>query len=126
MKKTTLLFIAFLFFALAFFFLRPVPNLTVENSITENAVVSDIYEGGIKDAVFEVANSDRKFYINRGLENGLDLDVLKEKLIGQEVIFKYPDYWTPLDWNKSHRHVSVLMQDDVVIYDEAKYYATKK
>ena len=56
----------------------------------------------------------------RGLEAGLVLDDLKAKLIGHEVVIKYPKYWTPLDWNNSIRHLSKLEFKDEVIFDELK------
>ena len=63
---------------------------------------------------------DRQFYINRGLENGLDLDILKEKLVENSIVVKYPKYWTPLDWNNSNRHLSKVEFGDKVIFNEFK------
>ncbi len=105
-----------LLFVLSIF--KPVPIVTEDRAITETGIVSSIYEAGIKDVVFRVENTTRRFYINRGLENGLDLKELQNKLIGKEVVFKYPKYWTPLDWNNTVRHVSKVEINDEVIFNE--------
>lgn len=98
----------------------PVPIVSEDKAIVEVAVVTDIYEGGVKDVVFKTNKNLPRFYINRGLENGLDLQSLREKLLGQSVVFKYPKYWTPLDWNNTVRHVSKVEFNNEVIFNELK------
>ncbi|MFT6814735.1 MAG: hypothetical protein ACJAZ3_000628 [Sphingobacteriales bacterium] len=124
-RKSILLKVLFItvvsfFFVAIFSVFSPVPIVPEEKAIVETAVVTNIYEGGIKDVVFICENHPRKFYINRGLENGLNLTTLKEQLIGQEVTFKYPKYWTPLDWNDEFKHVSKVELDGVIVFNELK------
>ena len=119
MKK---LFIGFgiLFFLFAVLILRPVPIVSEDRAIMETGIVSDIYEGGENDLVFRLENKKRRYYINRGLENGLDLTDLQKRLIGREITLKYPDYWTPLDWNDEIKHLSKVEIQGEVIYNELK------
>ncbi|MFO7863575.1 MAG: hypothetical protein R6U85_06210 [Salinivirgaceae bacterium] len=108
-----------LFFILTLgFILKPVPIVTEDEALVEEGIVESISEGGTNDVLFILANSETRFYINRGLESGLDLGVLKEKLIGQKVVFKYPKYWTPLDWNDKIKHVSKVEFGNEIIFDE--------
>lgn len=65
-------------------------------------------------------NNERRFYINRGLENGLEINNLKEKLIGNPIVVKYPKYWTPLDWNNSVRHISKVEFNDEIVFNELR------
>jgi len=82
--------------------------------------VPQIYEAGIKDVVFILKGNDTHYYINRGLENGLVLNELKDKLIGQKIKIWYPKYWTPLDPKNAIRHLSKLALGQEVIFNELR------
>lgn len=99
---------------------RPVPIVSENKAISENGIVTKIFANKGNDVIFILKNTSRIFYINRGLENGLDLNSLKEKLIGNPIVVKYPKYWTPLDWNNSVRHISKLEYNDEVLFNELK------
>ena len=81
-------------------------------------VVSEIWPGPSFDVLFKLKNREQIFYINRGLENGLDLDNLKNDLIGKMILLKHPKYWTPLDPFNSVRHVSKLEFQGKTVYSE--------
>ena len=99
---------------------RPVPIVSESKAISEIGIVKEIYSNKGNDVIFVMLNTDRKFYINRGLENGLELNNLKEKLIGNSIVIKYPKYWTPLDWNNSIRHISKVEFKNEIIFNELK------
>jgi hypothetical protein len=111
-------FSIFLFIAILIF--RPVPIVSESKAIAENGIVSEIYSNKGNDIIFVMEGKERRFYINRGLENGLELDNLKEKLIGNSVVVKYPKYWTPLDWNNNIRHISKVEFNGEVLFNELK------
>jgi hypothetical protein len=113
------LLIPLLLFGLTVLILRPVPIPDEEQDcLTVKGTVAQIYEAGTMDAVFELEGQDRKFYINRGLEQGLKLEGLRANLIGKEITIKYPNYWTPLDPVNYSRHISKLVADGKTIYTE--------
>jgi hypothetical protein len=109
----TILIIAVLIF-------RPVPIVSENKAISENGIVTEIYTNKGNDIVFILENTNRRFYINRGLENGLELNNLKQKLVGNPIIVKYPKYWTPLDWNNSVRHISKVEYNGEILFNELK------
>ncbi|GAA0733082.1 hypothetical protein GCM10009430_46900 [Aquimarina litoralis] len=98
----------------------PVPIVSEDEALIQKGIVSNVYEGGTKDIVFKLENNSDVFYINRGLERGLKISLLKKKLIGKEVIFKYPKHWTPLDWDNSSKHISKVETNSEVIFNELK------
>ena len=107
-----------LIFAVLIF--RPVPMVSESKAISKIGIVKEIYSNKGNDVIFVLENTERRFYINRGLENGLELDNLKEKLIGNSIVLKYPKYWTPLDWNNSVRHISKVEFKNEIVFNELK------
>lgn len=120
MAKKIILGVTLLFFAIAILIFRPVPIVTEDRALSEAGIVTAVYEGGTNDVVFRLENNDRRFYINRGLENGLELDDLRKRLIGNEIVLKYPKYWTPLDWDDQVKHVSKLEFRGEVLFNELR------
>lgn len=102
----------------AILILRPVPTITEDNAIVKSGIVVDIYDGGGNDIVFNLKDDERVYYINRGLQLGLELNTLRESLIGNEIVIKYPKYWTPLDWNNQINHISIVEFDNEIVFNE--------
>ncbi len=120
MKRLIYILTAALFLSVALVVLRPVPIVAESEALTTSGIVTYVFEGGVKDVVLRIKDSPRTYYINRGLEAGLDIKELKEKLIGEEVTIKYPQYWTPLDWNEKVKHLSKLEHRGEVIFNELR------
>ena len=118
--KITLVSFILIVSIIAVLIFRPVPIVSESKAISEIGIVKEIYTNKGNDVIFIMLNTERKFYINRGLEYGLELDNLKEKLIGNPIVMKYPKYWTPLDWNNSIRHISKVEFKNEIIFNELK------
>jgi hypothetical protein len=118
-KNTLIVLCSFILIIAALIF-RPVPIVTESEAIVETGIVSEIYTNSGNDVFFELENKQRRYYINRGLEYGLEIERLKNKLIGNSIVVKYPKYWTPLDWNNRIRHVSKLEFDGETLFNEFK------
>jgi len=111
-----------IFFILLALIFRPVPAATVHNTIDHQLTVANIWEGGIKDVVFSFENSPKKPYINRGLENGLNLEELKQELVGKECTFKFIEYFRLLNISYNNPTVAYIeTSDGKVIYDAIKH-----
>ena len=72
--------------------------------------------GGIKDAVFNLEGDSRNYYINRGLENGLNLQDLRSNLLNQKVELKIVKHWTPLDWNQRLGTIAEIKSGDKIYF----------
>jgi hypothetical protein len=120
MKKTHLTIAAAigLFVLLAAFTLRPVPTPAEKDCLVVCGTVTNIYEGGVKDVVFTLDGHKGNYYINRGLEHGLDLATLKKQLEGKAITIKYPDHWSLLDPGNSIRHISKVEYAGRTVYSE--------
>jgi len=118
--KITLVSFSLIILIIAVLIFRPVPIVSESNAISEIGIVREIYSNKGNDIIFVMENTDRRFYINRGLENGLELNNLKEKLIGNSIVVKYPKYWTPLDWNDKIKHISKVEFNNEILFNELK------
>lgn len=116
----TVLTFGVLFLASAVLIFRPVPIVSESKAIVEKGIVTDIYGTKGNDIIFRLKDNPRRFYINRGLENGLELEHLKSRLTGHLITVKYPKYWTPLDWNNSIKHISKLEFNGETLFNELK------
>lgn len=102
----------------AIFVLRPVPVPDEKDCISLTGTVTNIYEEGIHDVVFRLSGQEQIFYVNRGLERGLKLEDLRASLTNQEVVIKYPRYWTPLDPSNQTRHISKIEHKGETVFSE--------
>lgn len=114
-SASLLAFVAFVIVAM-----RPVPTPEEKDCLSATGIVVQLYESGTKDITIRLKGFDQTFYINRGIEAGLDIKQLRADLINREVTIKYPDYWTLLDPSGASRHVSVVEFDGKTIFNELK------
>ncbi|WP_026450572.1 hypothetical protein [Aequorivita capsosiphonis] len=119
MKKFVIA-LCFIFLIATVIVLRPVPIVHEADAVTERGVVTAVYDGGGSDIVFKLKNNERTFYINRGLQAGIELNELRESLIGNEITLKYPKYWTPLDWENKIKHLSKVEFENIIVFNEFK------
>lgn len=96
--KKTILFVLFIGLLILFgFSLRKVPAPLHENCSTVRGTVEKVHSPCCSDIVIQLANNKRTYYINRGLEDGLELVKMKADLEGKEIVLQKINHWTPLD-----------------------------
>lgn len=118
MNKLKILgFAIILMLGAGFVLLKPVPVLPEDQLLVLEATVEDVYEAGEFDIVFSLEGEETVFYINRGVELGLNIDHLRRQLLGRKVTFKYPDHTSLLLGNKI-KHVSVVRYGSKTIFSE--------
>ncbi|EDP71119.1 hypothetical protein FBALC1_01507 [Flavobacteriales bacterium ALC-1] len=117
MKKSTFI-IAGIGIALFILVTLMLKSCIIQNTKPEECVVIDvkvtkITEGGVKDIVFHDDGTDF-YYINRGLEQGLNLDTLKTKVLNKTVTLHLAKVLGGI----TSEHISQLALDDEIIYTE--------
>jgi len=95
----------------------PIPD-SVEQCLKVEGKVIDIIDAGSYDIRFIIEGDHSIYYINRGLERGLNLDELKNKLIGKTATFYYPEHFSILDPNNNSRHLNQVNFQDEIIFTE--------
>ncbi len=110
------LFIAFL--VLFWITFRPISDVQQDDVIQIEGMVTNIYPGSGNDIYFKLEKIERPFYINRGIELGLYLDSLNNTVLNKRVILHTIKRWTPLTTDGVHPHISKLVVDEKVIFNE--------
>lgn len=92
--------------ALSVLALKPVPNLQNADTILTVGQLETISSPCCGDVQIRLVDDPRTYYINRGLEAGLQLAHLRQRLDGQTVQMRVAKRsWSPLD--PLHRKIPV-------------------
>ncbi|WP_438710821.1 hypothetical protein ACSTS3_19475 [Aquimarina muelleri] len=110
------LFIVFIWASIQTF--RPVRNVQPEDVMKIEGVVTDLKEGSGLDIVITLQNDDHYYYINRGLQHSLSLEKLQETILQKKVTLYGIKRWTIFTRDKNMGHISKLMIDKNVLYNE--------
>lgn len=72
------------------------------------------------DITFHMENDGSKsYYINRGIENGLNVTQLEKDLIGKNItIFYHKNSWNIINFRDQARHICELRTTDKIYYTE--------
>ncbi|MDF1698624.1 MAG: hypothetical protein P1U56_22420 [Saprospiraceae bacterium] len=128
MKKRIFFYIfGFTFFILALLILRPVtiPSDPADCLVAEGKVVY-IFEGGPQDINFRLEGDKTMYYINRGMDYGLNIDSLRNQLMGNDITIRYPKHWTLLDPKGRNKHLSILEFNGKELFNEIELIKNKK
>jgi hypothetical protein len=94
---------------------------TSEENIKVSGTIKSISEGGVKDLVFELENDKISYYVNRGLENGFDLEKSRKSYLGKKAVVNYTKSWTPLaSFGTTSKNITQIAVDNKIIYSEFK------
>ena len=116
MKKIVLIGVLILTIVIAFFVLRP-KNVTEKSCRKVHGIVTEINEGGVKDATFKLSANDTLFYINRAFENKFSLSQLRSEILNKEVIIYYKKNSSFLNSNGSQQ-IRKLKVGEKIFYTE--------
>lgn len=118
MKKKIFIAVSVLFIVVVFLVFRPVPIIYEEDALEVSGIVEMIKHTEGDDYVFKLKDNPTKYYINRGTEQGLNYKDFESQVLNQMIVVKYPEYWTPLDWNNSIRHISKVELKGETLFNE--------
>ncbi len=116
MKKGTI-FLLIVTFCVGFFGVIALKSLIIndpepETCAVQSITISEISEGSSYDIVF-TDNQGDQYYINRGLERGLNLDSLNAKVLNKTVTLHLPKLWLG-----TSEHIAQIALGDDIIFTE--------
>lgn len=91
-----------------------ITNPKPEECVVENVKITRITEGPSNDIVFHDDGTDF-YYINRGLERGLNLDSLNTKVLNKRVTLHLPKLFGGV---VTSEHIAQLAIEDEIIFTE--------
>lgn len=75
-----------------------VPRPTANNTDVISGRVTNVHNGGVNDVVITLEGDSRIYYINRGLERGIDFDRFAQQLKGEHIeLHVIQMMWSPLN-----------------------------
>jgi hypothetical protein len=101
--------------------LRPLPAATKDNCVKYSGLVTSLIaddENG--DIVIRLKNDNNYYYINRGIDQGISLSELENKLTNKPVELLAIKYWTPLAPRSGPKHIARITAEGGVVYNEIK------
>ncbi|WP_235015692.1 hypothetical protein [Aquimarina sp. AU58] len=110
------LFIAFMVAVIQTF--RPVRNVQPDDVMKIEGIVTNIQEGSGFDIVITLKNDKHHYYINRGLQYQLTVEELRSDILNKKVTLYGIERWTIFTRDKNMGHISKLIIDDIVIFNE--------
>tara|TARA_R100001369_G_scaffold31211_6_gene55423 strand:- start:15885 stop:16169 length:285 start_codon:yes stop_codon:yes gene_type:complete len=84
-----------------------------EKSMVVTGIVDSLYSSGVYDFVFILKDNSNIYYINRALENGIDLQRFNNDLIGEEITL-----WHAKSRASNGGHMMHLKHKDSIYYTE--------
>lgn len=117
MKKSNV-FIVIVIVVLLALVLIPV-DISKDNSVVVTGKVKTVTDGGVNDLVIELEDVTTTYYINRGLENGFEIEKSRSDLLGENVVLHYAKNWTPFaPFGTSSKHITQLSLHNKILYSE--------
>jgi hypothetical protein len=102
-----------------FLSVRPLPKASIDNCVRHSGLGSGVLKGeGKGDIVIELDTSTNYFYINRAIDNGLSVEVLREKIVGRQIELLTISHWTPLDPLSKSKHIAQVKIDGEIVFTE--------
>jgi len=105
-----------LFVAIVMSTLSPVRLQAEKTVVTDQGVVTEVYETALKDLVVKLQGRSEIFYLDQKHRAHFDFDELKSKLLNQPVMIEYPEKWKPLKEQQPQYYVSKLEIRDEIVY----------
>ena len=97
--------------------MRPVHEPTEENMETVSAVVTGVRATGSYDIFFKVRDHEgENFYINRGVERGLDPEAIEAFVKGKGVDLTFVKHQSLFDPNGRAHHLVMVSCGDSLIF----------
>lgn len=118
LKKILLWLLALPVLLIAFVMWAKVPAPTAENTVEIEFNFIQVQSPCCEDVMISVPGDDHFYYINRGLELGIDLDEWNKKYSGKRMKLSWiKTRWNPFNASGSHRPVAKVSCGDEVCFD---------
>ena len=117
LQRTLIGAVVALVVAFVVFALRPAPRPIDDNTYVVRGEVASVSSPRGDDVVITlVGDTEGEYVIDRGVEQGIDVNEWHKRLVGKRVGITVIRHWTPLDLKGRGRVLAELRLDDTVVF----------
>lgn len=118
MRRFTFIFLGIAFVVFLAYSFKPVTKVTSDECVLISGKVVSVQEGTSNDIQIRLENDSHYYYINRGLEKGVNLAQLSSKVLNKTVTLYCPNRWTIVNPDGIVPHISKLEKGTTIVYSE--------
>ncbi|WP_430411512.1 hypothetical protein [Kordia sp.] len=118
MKRLTFIFLGIAFVIFLAYSFKPVTSVNSDDCVLISGKIVSIEEGTSNDIQIRLENDSHYYYINRGIEKGVNLAQLSSKVLNKTVTLYCPNRWTLVSPDGIVPHISRLDKGTTVVYSE--------
>ena len=118
MKRLTFIFLGIAFVVFLAYSFKPVTTVDSDDCVLISGKIVSIAEGTSNDIQIRLENDSHYYYINRGIEKGVNLAQLSSKVLNKTVTLYCPNRWTLVSPDGIVPHISRLEKGTTIVYSE--------
>lgn len=118
MRRFTFIFLGIAFVVFLAYSFKPVTTVQSDDCVLISGKIVSIKEGKSNDIQIRLENDSHYYYINRGLEKGINLAQLSSKVLNKTVTLYCPNRWTIVNPDGIVPHITKMEKGTTVVYNE--------
>ncbi|MBC8755539.1 hypothetical protein H2O64_12755 [Kordia sp. YSTF-M3] len=118
MRRFTFIFLGIALVVFLAYSFKPVTTVNSDDCVLISGKIVSIEEGTSNDIQIRLENDSHYYYINRGLEKGVNLEQLSSKVLNKTVTLYCPNRWTIVSPDGIVPHISKMEKGTTVVYSE--------
>ncbi|AXG68427.1 hypothetical protein KORDIASMS9_00642 [Kordia sp. SMS9] len=118
MRRFTFIFLGIAFVVFLAYSFKPVTTVNSDECVQISGKIVSIKKSAENDIQIRLENDSHYYYINRGLEKGINLAQLSSKVLNKTVTLHCPNRWTIVNPDGIVPHISKLEKGTTVVYSE--------
>jgi len=92
-------------------------RMSSSKEVVFTGLVEDVFIGGVNDVVIRLNQDPKRYFMNRGLEEGLTISQIRKDLINQVVVIESkPEGFNLFDIYDNLKEMDVITVNDKVLY----------
>ncbi|MEM6687376.1 MAG: hypothetical protein AAF617_16470, partial [Bacteroidota bacterium] len=117
-KRFTFIFLGIAFVVFLAYSFKPVTTVKSEDCVLISGKIVSIKEGKANDIQIRLENDSHYYFIDRGLEKGINLAQLSSKVLNKTVTLYCPNRWTVVNPDGIVPHITKMEKGTTVVYSE--------
>ena len=118
MRRITFIFLGIALVVFLAYSFKPVTTVDSDDCVLISGKIVSIEEGPSNDIQIRLENDSHDYYLNRGLEKGLNLAQLSSKVLNKTVTLYCPHRWTLVSPDGIVPHISRMEKGTTIVYSE--------